>query len=46
MVGQGIAIIALPKNANIMNKINQQIKQIEQEKYYLDLYTTYFANEK
>lgn len=46
MVGQGIAIIALPKNAKIVGEINQQIKQIEQENFYLDLYATYFANEK
>ena len=45
VVGIGIGIMASPKNANLIQKINQQILQLEQQKSYMDLYYTYFLNE-
>jgi ABC-type amino acid transport substrate-binding protein len=45
-VGEGIVIMATPKNADLIKKINQQIQTLEQSSFYLNLYTTYFANEK
>ena len=44
-VGEGIAIMALPSKAPLIEKINQQILKEEQNNDYLNLYNTYFANE-
>lgn len=45
IVGDGIGILASPKNNALIQRVNVAIQKIEQEKYYLNLYTTYFANE-
>jgi len=46
MVGQGIAIMAPDKSTELINNINKIILELEQEAFYMGLYTTYFANEK
>ena len=45
MVGDGIGIMAAPKNRALIQKINQQILKIEKDKLYFDLYNTYFIDE-
>ena|SRR3990167_170359 len=42
-VADGIGIIALPKNAPLIQQFNQQIKVIEEDQEYLNLYNTYFG---
>lgn len=46
LVGNGIGIVSIPNNMELIQRINQQITQLTKEDIYLDLYTTYFANEK
>lgn len=46
LVGDGIAIMALPNNAPLIQQINQQLQKMEQDNSYLNLYNTYFANER
>lgn len=43
-VGNGIAIMALPENIELLQKINVQLKNME-DKSYLNLYNTYFTQE-
>lgn len=45
-VGEGMGIMSTPKQAPLINVINQQIKSLEQSGFYMNLYTTYFANEE
>lgn len=45
-VGDGIAIAALPKSQALIIAINQQIENIEQNQVYINLYNTYFGNER
>lgn len=45
-VGDGIGIMSTPKQAKLINLINQQIQNLEQTEFYMNLYTTYFANEQ
>lgn len=45
LLGDGIAIMALPKNKELINRINILLKQMEQDNTYINLYNTYFANE-
>lgn len=40
-VSDGIGIMALPKNQLLMNQIDQQLKNIENDKAYINLYNTY-----
>ncbi|MFC7780786.1 transporter substrate-binding domain-containing protein [Legionella taurinensis] len=42
-VGDGIAIMASAKNAELIQQINTQIKQIDRDSRYLGLYQTYFG---
>lgn len=44
-VGNGIAILALPKNQALIDRINGALKDIEKDDSYLKLYKTYFTNE-
>lgn len=44
-IGEGIAIMALPKNAALIEQINQQLQAMEKDSIYINLYNTYFANE-
>lgn len=46
VVGQGIGIMSTPQNQLLIQQINQQIQQLEEESFYLNLYDTYFANER
>jgi len=41
-IGEGEAIMALPDNIQLINMINQQIKQMENDGVYLNLYQRYF----
>lgn len=45
-VGEGIGIMSTPKQASLINLINKQIQNLEQSGFYMNLYTTYFANEE
>lgn len=45
-VGNGIAIVALPTSYPLIRNLNQQIQAIEQQGVYLNLYLTYFSNDK
>ena len=45
IVGDGIGIMATPKKSALIKKINREILKIEKEKFYLDLYNTYFITE-
>lgn len=46
IIGDGIAIMSTPKNAPLIGKINEQLEKIENEPTYLNLYNTYFAQER
>ncbi|KTD17752.1 transporter substrate-binding domain-containing protein [Legionella jordanis] len=46
LLGQGIGIMALPKNAALLQQINQALQDLEKDGSYLNLYQTYFGNEK
>lgn len=43
-IGQGIGIMALPRNAPLINKINQLLEGMESNNAYLDLYKNYFGD--
>lgn len=45
LLGDGIAIVALPKNIILIQRINQQLQQIEQNGTFLNLFNMYFYNE-
>jgi hypothetical protein len=42
-VADGIGIIALEKNADLIAKINIQLKKIENDQEYINLYHTYIG---
>ena len=42
-VADGIGVMALPKNAPLIQQLNQQIKVIEGDQEFLNLYNTYFG---
>jgi ABC-type amino acid transport substrate-binding protein len=44
IVGAGIAIMSIPANAALIQKINQQLQAMENDNTYINLYTTYFGN--
>ncbi|WP_035918519.1 transporter substrate-binding domain-containing protein [Legionella fairfieldensis] len=44
MIGSGLAIMALPENANLIQRINQQLQNMEKDGSYLSLYKTYFTD--
>ncbi|CEG58191.1 transporter substrate-binding domain-containing protein [Legionella fallonii] len=41
LVGNGLAIMALPKNIRLINRINRILLRMEQEKIFATLYNTY-----
>ncbi|WP_058503781.1 transporter substrate-binding domain-containing protein [Legionella nautarum] len=43
-VGSGMAIMALPEQALLLNRINEQIKLMESDGTYINLYNNYFSN--
>lgn len=44
-IGDGIAILALPKNKELILRINSLLREIEKDNTYIKLYDTYFADE-
>lgn len=44
-IGDGIAILALPKNKKLIDRVNSALKTIQKDSSYIKLYDTYFANE-
>ncbi|WP_133128692.1 transporter substrate-binding domain-containing protein [Legionella nagasakiensis] len=42
MIGDGYGIIAIPKNQRLIERINEQLNQMEQDGDYVRLYSTYF----
>lgn len=46
IVGDGIAIMASPQKAALIQQFNQQIQATEQDGSYLSLYKTYFGAER
>ncbi|HHF7345697.1 TPA: transporter substrate-binding domain-containing protein [Legionella feeleii] len=45
LLGAGVAMVALPKNMIFIQRINQQLQQMEQDGIFLSLYKMYFYNE-
>lgn len=45
IIGNGIAIVASPKNTALIKRINPILEDIEKDGNYFKLYDTYFANE-
>ena len=45
VVGEGIAIMAKPQHAALIERINKVLEQIEEDNSYLFLYRTYFSNQ-
>lgn len=45
LIGDGVAIMALPKNKQLIDQINLQLKFIESNTTFLRLYTDYFSDE-
>lgn len=45
IIGDGIAILALPKNKKLIERINPVLEGIEKDDTYFKLYNTYFADE-
>lgn len=45
IIGDGIAIAALPKNKTLINRINLVIQEMEKDGSYSKLYNIYFASE-
>ncbi|WP_131783422.1 transporter substrate-binding domain-containing protein [Legionella gresilensis] len=41
-LGEGIGIMSVPNNSNLINQINQQLLQMEKDGSYLKIYNTYF----
>lgn len=44
MIGDGMAIMAMPKNAPLIQEINTQLQAMEKDNAYLNLYHTYFSD--
>ena len=44
-IGEGIAIIALPKNRELIARINDGLRGMEKDNSYLELYKMYFSDE-
>jgi arginine transport system substrate-binding protein len=44
-IGDGIGIMALPKNQALIDQINLVLQQLAKENLYLQLYNTYFPDE-
>ncbi|WED42106.1 transporter substrate-binding domain-containing protein [Legionella cardiaca] len=44
MLGEGIAIMALPQKIKLIERINKVLLQMEKDDIYLRLYKTYFSN--
>lgn len=44
-IGEGFGIMALPKNAALIQRLNQALKDMEKDNSYLNLYKNYFVNE-
>lgn len=44
-LGKGLAIMATPKNSNLIEKINKFLQQMEANNTYLNLYRIYFSNQ-
>ncbi|KTD18484.1 arginine 3rd transport system periplasmic binding protein [Legionella lansingensis] len=42
LVGEGYGVMALPENAELIEKINKVLLEIERDGTYLQLYSTYF----
>lgn len=45
-LGDGISILALPKNELLIHRINQQLRHLEQDDYLSELYKRYFTLKK
>ena len=45
IIGDGLAILALPINQKLITQINQTLKKMETDNTYLHLYNNYFAND-
>ncbi len=45
VIGDGVAILALPKNKELIDRINNALRVIEKDNTYIKLYNTYFADE-
>lgn len=45
ILGDGIGIMALPKNQPLIQRINDQLQAMEKDNVYLNLYKTYFSQE-
>ncbi|KTD10983.1 arginine-binding periplasmic protein [Legionella gratiana] len=45
-VGDGVAIVAMPEEQDLVEKINKELQGIENNGIYLNLYRTYFGNDK
>lgn len=43
-VADGIGIMALPKNSLLINQLNQELKKIETQNEYINLYNTYLGS--
>lgn len=43
-LGDGVAVMALPQNAALIQKINQAMQVLENNNQYLNLYRTYFSD--
>ncbi|KTD20914.1 arginine-binding periplasmic protein [Legionella lansingensis] len=46
IVGEGIAIMTLPQNNQLVQQLNAQLQAIEKDGSYLNLYQTYFGQEQ
>ncbi|MBA2710997.1 MAG: transporter substrate-binding domain-containing protein [Tatlockia sp.] len=44
-IGSGFGVMALPANAALIQRINQQLPLMERDNSYLNLYKSYFVNE-
>ncbi|STY29187.1 arginine-binding periplasmic protein [Legionella wadsworthii] len=44
-IGDGVAILALPKNKELIDRVNSALKTIQKDSSYIKLYNTYFVNE-
>ncbi len=42
-IADGIGIMALPKNAPLLEQFNKQLQEMQNDKTYTDLYDTYFG---
>ncbi|MGQ3887628.1 transporter substrate-binding domain-containing protein [Legionella sp. CNM-1927-20] len=44
-VGEGISIMSIPNNGNLISQINQQLLKMEKDGSYLKIYNTYFPTQ-